>query len=143
MTTLRPLTAETEPAATAAVRRTRWGLLVPIAATVLTAVLTAVTDVWFLPFAAGLLLGALIRGRARAVVAAALAGGGGWALVLLWRMWSGEPISGAARVTAALAALPPSAALIIAATLLIALLQALCGVWLGRGLAALIQRRPA
>nr|ASV46745.1 hypothetical protein [uncultured bacterium] len=143
MTTLRSLPVS-GGTATPPVRRRVPRFLAPVAATTLTAVLTAVTDLWFLPFVAGLALGLLVRGRARVVVpVAALAAGGGWALVLLWRAWSGEPIGGAARVTAALAALPPSALLIIVATLLSAVLQGLCGVWLGRSLATLIPGRPA
>jgi hypothetical protein len=139
MTALKDLPASADAAAPPARRRGR-RFLVPIAATALTALVTAVTHLWFLPFVAGLVLGVAARGRARTVVpVAALVAGGGWGFVLLWRALSGEPIAGAARVTAALAALPPSAAVIIVATLLVAVLQGLCGVWLGRGIAALIR----
>ncbi|MFC7549659.1 hypothetical protein [Plantactinospora sp. GCM10030261] len=142
MTTPRSLPASGETATPPVPRRVP-RFLVPVAATALTAVLTAVTDLWFLPFVAGLVLGPLARGRAQAVVpVTAMAAVGGWALVLLWRAWSGEPIGGAAQVTAALAGLPPSALLIIVVTLLSALLQGLCGVWLGRSLTSLIRAVP-
>ncbi|GAB7187002.1 hypothetical protein ATKI12_6833 [Kitasatospora sp. Ki12] len=91
---------------------------------------------WYLPFPCGLLIGAVTaaRGlRARTAVltgtAAALAG---WGVPLLWRAATGEAVAGTARTVAALAGLPAWASLVIAITLLIGLVQALLGVWLGR-----------
>jgi hypothetical protein len=49
--------------------------------------------------------------RAEGVALLSAAGAGGWGLVLLWRVWSGERVSGAAEATAALAGCrrgPPS-----------------------------------
>ena len=109
------------------------GVLVALLAV---AALTPVTHAWYLPFLAGLILGGW---RLRA--GAAVAGAGGWALVLLWRWWSGEPVGDAAAVTAALAGLPALPWLIVAVTLLIALLQGLCGAWLSSSVVTLIRGR--
>jgi len=116
-----------------------------LAGTAFVAALTVVVQLWFLPFAIGLLLGGLrpilrLRG-ALIVLLAAVTTTGGWGLALLWRVVSDEPVAGAARVTAALAGLPADAAVIIAATLLIALFQGLCGAWLGLSLTSLRKRQ--
>ncbi|MEU9045576.1 MULTISPECIES: hypothetical protein [unclassified Kitasatospora] len=93
-------------------------------------------SLWYLPFASGLLIGAVTaaRGlRARpAVLVAAMAALAGWGAPLLWRVASGEAVAGTARTVAALAGLPALASLVVAITLLIGLVQALLGVWLGR-----------
>ena len=88
----------------------------------------------FVPFLAGLAGGAAAgrplaearggpggrgRGRGRMGGAAGLAG------------QAGPPVGATARVVAALAGLPPHAAVAIAVTLLVAVLQALAGLWLG------------
>jgi hypothetical protein len=89
---------------------------------------------WFLPFAASLAGGAAARyGRWRlrvAVPAAALAAAIGWSIPLGWQAAHGAPVRATARVVAALAGLPPHASVAIAATLLVAVLQALAGLWL-------------
>ncbi|MFH9349542.1 hypothetical protein [Kitasatospora sp. NPDC017646] len=109
------------------------------AALVGAAVLVAVGSLWslwYLPFATGLAIGAAtaVRGlRARtAVLVAAVAAVAGWGAPLLWRVASGEAVAGTARTVAALAGLPAMASLVVAVTLLIGLVQALLGVWLGR-----------
>jgi hypothetical protein len=125
----------------------RWlaGAATAIGGAVVTALGTVVTHQWYLPFAIGLVLGALTtvrRTRPRVIVAfVAIAATGGWGLALLWRALTGEPVAAAAQVTAALAGLPPNATIIITATLLVALLQGLCGAWIGLAIAALIPRR--
>lgn len=116
-------------------------LLGSLAAAVLIA-LGAVAGWWFLPFVAGLAGGAAARyGRWRLRVvlpAAALVAAIGWAIPLGWQARHGVPVRATARVVAALAGLPPHAAVAIAATLLVAVLQALAGLWLTW---ALIPRR--
>ncbi len=90
---------------------------------------------WFLPFVAGLAGGVAARyGRWRrraAVAAAIIVAAAGWAVPLVWQAGQGLPVGGTARVVAALAGLPPQAAVGIAATLLVAVLQVLTGLWLG------------
>ena len=54
----------------------------------------------------------------------------GWAIPLGWQALHGAPVRATARVVAALAGLPPHAAVAIAATLVVAVLQALAGLWL-------------
>lgn len=95
---------------------------------------------WFLPFLAGLAAGlaahhARLRLRATlpAVVVVAAAG---WAAALAWLVLRDRlPEVDVARTIAALAGLPASAAAAIAVTLLVAAIQAIVGLWLGRALA--------
>ncbi|MFF2146129.1 hypothetical protein [Kitasatospora sp. NPDC058190] len=113
-----------------------------VGATVLVAV-GSLWGLWYLPFPCGLLIGAAtaVRGlRARtAVLTATVAALVGWGAPLLWRAASGEAVAGTARTVAALAGLPALAALVVAATLLIGLVQTLLGVWLGRTAAAALR----
>ena len=108
-------------------------LLGAVAAAVLIA-LGAAAGWWFLPFVAGLAAGAAARyGRWRlraALPAAALVAAIGWAIPLGWQALHGAPVRATARVVAALAGLPPHAVVAIAATLVVAVLQALAGLWL-------------
>jgi len=96
--------------------------------------LGAVAGWWFLPFVAGLAGGAAARyGRWRlrvALPAAALVAAVGWGIPLGWQAAHRAPVRATARVVAALAGLPPHASVAIAATLLVAVLQALAGLWL-------------
>jgi hypothetical protein len=89
---------------------------------------------WFLPFVAGLAGGAAARyGRWRlrvALPAAALVAAIGWGIPLAWQAAHGAPVRATARVVAALAGLPAHAWVAIVATLLVAVLQALAGLWL-------------
>ncbi|MEU2874998.1 hypothetical protein [Streptomyces sp. NPDC007070] len=93
---------------------------------------------WFMPFVFALVLGVLgrISGARRRlrVTAAALAAVLGWGLALVWLFLGDAPVGAVAVTTAALAGLPPLAAVTVAATLLVALVQSLVGVWLGRTL---------
>ena len=87
---------------------------------------------WFAPFALGLLLGALAR-RARGVVLLVTGGAvAGWAMTLWIAALNSLPVGATARTIAALAGLPPYAAVAIAVTLLLAAIQALAGLWLAR-----------
>jgi hypothetical protein len=116
-------------------RRTRLALLAGLLAAVVVAV-GSLWGLWYLPFLCGLAAGAgtAVRGlRARtAVLAGAVAALAGWGAPLLWRTASGEAVAGTARTVAALAGLPALASPVIAVTLLIGLIQALLGIWLGR-----------
>lgn len=108
-------------------------LLGSVAAAVVIA-LGAAAGWWFLPFLAGLAGGTAARyGRWRlraALPAAALVAAVGWAIPLGWQAAQGAPVRATARVVAALAGLPAHASVAIVATLVIAVLQALAGLWL-------------
>lgn len=102
----------------------------------------ATRGVWFMPFIIGALIGlsapkAAVSAK-MALAAACLAGLTGWVLPLLWLLLHGEPVGATARVVAALAGLPPYAAVVVVATVLIAVLQAAVGTWLGWSVAALV-----
>lgn len=99
----------------------------------------AVLGLWFVPFIVGVLAGfamrlGLWRLRAILVTAAAMAAAG-WAVPLGLAARHGEPEGATARVVAALLGLPPHAAVGIAVTLLVGVVQALAGAWLGLALA--------
>jgi hypothetical protein len=102
--------------------------------------LGALAGLWYLPFLAGLAAGlAAHPGRLRlrtalpAVVAVAAAG---WGAALGWlTLRDGLPEPSVARTIATLAGLPAHAAVGIAVTLLVAAIQAVVGLWLGRALA--------
>ncbi|MDR0344939.1 MAG: hypothetical protein LBI49_17875 [Nocardiopsaceae bacterium] len=89
---------------------------------------------WFVPFLAGAGAGVAARyGRLRLRVAlplTALGAAAGWAVPLWWAAASGQPVGAVAREVAALAGLPPHAAVIIVVALLVPALQAACGLWL-------------
>ena len=99
----------------------------------------ALAGLWFVPFVAGLAAGLAARPggwRLRVTLPASAAmAAAGWGGVLCWQAAGGEPAGATARVVAALAGLPAYAAAGVAATLLVAVLQALVGAWLGRALA--------
>ena len=114
-------------------------LLACLAATVIVAA-GALAGWWFLPFLAGLAAGLAVRfGRLRLRTALAAAVGvaaAGWGAALAWlTLRDGLPEVAVGRSIAALAGLPASAAAAIAATLLVAVIQAATGLWLGRALA--------
>jgi hypothetical protein len=94
---------------------------------------------WFLPFLAGLAGGlAVHHGRWRLRVslpAVMLVAAAGWGAALWWLVRGGLPEGAVAREIAALAGLPASSAVAIAVTLLVAVIQAAVGLWLGRALA--------
>jgi len=93
---------------------------------------------WFVPFIVGVAAGIAARyGRwplrvaLLAVTAMAVTG---WGIPLWWSAWRGAAVGATARVAAALAGLPPHAAVAMAVSLLVAVIQALAGLWLGRAL---------
>ncbi|SEG84403.1 hypothetical protein SAMN05216223_11569 [Actinacidiphila yanglinensis] len=131
--------AETaRPAPPTPFTRLRGRLPAPVAtAAVLGAAATALgtaAGLWFLPFAFGLAVGVWGRRRSTApmLATAGLASGAGWALPLLWSALHGGSVSSTARIVAALAGLPPSPALVLLATLLVAALQAISAAGLAR-----------
>jgi hypothetical protein len=99
----------------------------------------ALLGLWFVPFLAGLAAGLAARyGRWRlrvtlpvAVAIAAV----GWGAALWWLVLRGRPEGAVAREIAALAGLPAYSAVAIAVTLLVAVIQAAAGLWLGRAVA--------
>jgi hypothetical protein len=99
----------------------------------------ALAGLWFMPFLAGVAAGVAARyGRWRlrtALAAAAAMAAAGWGLALWWLVLHGMPDGAVAREIAALAGLPPYAALVVAVAVLIAVVQAAVGLWLGRALA--------
>jgi hypothetical protein len=103
----------------------------------------AAAGLWFLPFVAGLLAGLAsglggwrLRVALPAVAAMAVVG---WGIPLCWSALHGQPVGATAMVIAAVAGWPAHAAVGVAVTLLVALVQAVVGGWLGRALAP----RPA
>jgi hypothetical protein len=89
---------------------------------------------WFGPFVVGAVAGAgPWRGRP-ALGLAVLAVLVGWGAALWWPALSGAPAGATARQVAALAGLPPHAAVGVAGTLLVGLAQALAAFWLARAL---------
>jgi hypothetical protein len=94
---------------------------------------------WFVPFLAGLAVGLLLAARGwrlrhalPAVLVMALLG---WGVPLYWpAIVQGQPAGATARVIAALAGVPPHAFIGVLATLLVAVLQAIVGLWLGHAL---------
>ncbi|RII13372.1 hypothetical protein DSC45_23770 [Streptomyces sp. YIM 130001] len=100
--------------------------------------LGAWVEFWYLPFVAGLVAGAFSAwrrpGLLRAAMLPVVLGPVPWGVLLVIRALAGDTIGGTARTTAGLAGLPASAAVTIALTLLVALLQAATGHWLGRAL---------
>ncbi|HEY2504919.1 MAG TPA: hypothetical protein VGI58_00240 [Streptosporangiaceae bacterium] len=98
---------------------------------------------WFMPFAVGLLAG-VANGVGRwpprvAMPAVAATATAGWAIPLGWSVLRGAAYGPVAREIAAQVGLPGYAAVGMIAVVLVAVIQALVGYWLGRALAP----RPA
>jgi hypothetical protein len=92
----------------------------------------AALGLWYLPFVAGIAAG-IAPWRVRSALGLlVLAVAVGWGAALWWPSLSGAPAGATARVLAALAGLPPHAAVGVAATLLVGILQALVALWLAR-----------
>jgi hypothetical protein len=100
----------------------------------------ALAGLWFLPFLAGVAAGLAARyGRLRlrvALPAVVIVAAAGWGAAITWlALRDGLPEQSVARTIAALGGLPAHAAVGIAATLGVAVVQAMAGLWLGRALA--------
>lgn len=115
-----------------------WWLVVMLAGTVIIA-LTAELGWWFGPFLTGLAVGLVaprqgwrLRHTVPAVLVMTLAG---WGVPLYWpAVVQNQPVGATARVIAALAGLPAYAFTGVLVTLLVAVLQAVVGLWLARAL---------
>jgi hypothetical protein len=113
-----------------------WWLATVLAGTLIIAG-GAELGLWFMPFVAGLAAGLLLaragwrlRHTGPAVLVMALLG---WGVPLYWpAVVQGQPAGATARVIAALAGVPPHAVFGVVFTLLVAVLQAIIGLWLGR-----------
>jgi hypothetical protein len=115
------------------------GWLLALAGGVVLIAVAAALGWWFMPFAAGLAAGLANRVagfRAKvAVPAVVLMAAAGWGFPLLWQATRDhQPYGAVARETAALGGLPAYAATGMAVTLLVAVVQAVVGYWLGRAL---------
>jgi hypothetical protein len=100
----------------------------------------ALAGLWYLPFLAGLATGLAARyGRLRlrsSAPAVVIVAAAGWGAALAWLMLrDGLPERSVARTIAALGGLPAHATVGIAITLLVAVVQAAAGLWLGRAVA--------
>ena len=120
-----------------------WWLVIVLAGTLVIAG-GAELGLWFVPFVVGLAVGLLARPGWRlrhtlpAVLVMALLG---WGVPLYWpAVVQGQPVGATARVIAALAGVPPHAVFGVVFTLLVGVLQAVVGLWLGR---ALTPRAPS
>ena len=117
-------------------RLVRWAGAV-VAGVVVIAV-AAEFGLWFAPFVVGVVIGiAAPRAGWRlryALPAVLVMAAVGWGIPPLWEVARGQPAGATARVIAALAGLPPHAAVGIVVTLLVAVLQAVVGLWLGRAI---------
>jgi hypothetical protein len=115
-----------------------WWLVVVLAGALIIAV-TAELGWWFVPFLAGLAVGLIaprwdwrLRHTVPAVLVMTLVG---WGAPLYWpAVVQNQPVGATARVIAALAGLPAYAFTGVLVTLLVAVLQAVVGLWLGRAL---------
>lgn len=98
----------------------------------------AIIGLWAAPFIVGVLAGLANRyGGFRAltmIIAMAFMAVVGWGLPLLWPALHNQPAWATARTIAALLGLPAHALAGIGITLLIAVVQAVVGLWLGRAL---------
>ena len=100
---------------------------------------TAQAGLWWVPFVVGVAAGVLSPERGGRLVLAAAAGAvAGWGLPLWILSLRGYPAGATARVIAALAGIPPYAAVTVVVALVLAFLQAIVGAWLVR---ALVPRR--
>ena len=102
---------------------------------------TAAAGLWFVPFVAGVAAGLLSRRRPGIVPAAVLGAIAGWAVPLWILALRGLPAGATARAIAALAGIPPYAAVAVVVTLLLAALQTLVGAWLACALVSRSGRR--
>jgi phage shock protein PspC (stress-responsive transcriptional regulator) len=98
----------------------------------------AVAGIWFVPFIAGVVAGLANRygaWRARVTVTAAvLMAVVGWGVPLGWMALHGRVTVAVARGAATVVGLPAHASIGVALTLLVAVAQAVAGLWLGRAL---------
>ena len=103
----------------------------------------ATLGIWFGPLIVGVLAGAWFQstrvGVTLALGAACAAAIGGWFVPFVVRAGQGQPVGATAREVAALAGLPAYAAIVTALMLVVAVLQASAGFWVGWAVAALFR----
>lgn len=128
------------PAVAATLRR--WplrgamGILAPLAVAA-----GALLGQWYMPLVAGVVLGVLGRpGFGRTAGRAVAIGPVAWGLAMLPRFAGGQAVGATDRTVSALAGLPDLAATTLALTLLVAFLQGLVGLWLGRAALGVLRR---
>jgi len=114
------------------------GWLLLLAAGVVLIVAGASLGWWFMPFVVGLVLGLMnwiggwpLRVAVPAVLLVALCG---WAVPLAWSLLHGQPERTVAREIAAFGGFSGHSAFGFGVTILIAMVQAVVGYWLGRAL---------
>lgn len=107
--------------------RSGWLAGLEIAAGVAAVAVAEADGLWWVTLVCGGLLGLLVRGW-RSVVGALLVGALGWGIPLLWRART-EPVGAVAEVLGGLLGVPGAVALAI--TLLVGVLLALAGAWVG------------
>jgi hypothetical protein len=110
--------------------------LLGLLAGALTITATAFAGWWFTPFLVGVVAGLanwIGAWRSRvAVPAVVVVAAAGWGLPLWYSVLRGQPYGAVARVISALLGLPGYAAVGMAVTVLIAVVLALAGYWVGR-----------
>lgn len=109
-----------------------------VLAGVIVVVVTEAEGLWWMALVCGLLIGLLVRGW-RAAVGGLLIGGLGWGIPLLWQART-EPVGLVAGVLGGLLGVGPAAAL--AVTLLVGVLLALAGAWVGIAARRLVSPLP-
>ena len=102
----------------------------------------AAAGLWFLPFVAGLVIALMARsGRAWVILlTSAVVAVAGWAVPLALLAVDKEPVVATARAVSALAGLPASAAPVVGATLIVAVIEAITGASLARAITSLYRR---
>jgi hypothetical protein len=99
---------------------------------------------WYLPLAAGIVAGFLAGRRRVGFVRTAglsvLLGPVAWAAVLVLRFLHGDALGATGRTVSALAGLPEIAVVTPAVALLVALVQALAGAWLGHAASGVLRQ---
>jgi hypothetical protein len=95
----------------------------------------AAAGLWFVPLIVAGLAGVVGRvtfmRSSRVLIAACTIAVSGWLAPLGRRIAEGQPVGATAREVASLAGLPPYSGVVIAAVILVALLQAAAGMWTG------------
>jgi len=106
-------------------------------------VLGALLGLWWMVVPVGVLAGLLVAGARNAVAAGGLAALLGWGLPLAWQAVAlGQPVSDQASVVGAILGFGANqGVLVIALTLLIAVVLGVAGVWLGAALRPFVARR--
>lgn len=103
----------------------------------------ALLGIWFGPLIVGVLAGACFQWTRVSVTlalgAACAAAIGGWSVPFVVRAGQGQPVAATAREVAALAGLPAYAAIVISLMLVVAVLQASAGFWVGWAVAGLFR----